>query len=97
MSTVEERLTNWQAEKRHCRDIYPGGCGIYVGSPNWDHRIGRNRRSDRPPHPTPEMALAACAKPDTSAEVLTKLGDRDEVGHGDVRRAARAHPNYPSS
>ncbi len=94
MSTIEERLTDWETQKRHCRDVYPGGCGMFVGPPDWDHRI---RRHAQLKHPTTEMALAACAKPDTSAEVLTKLGTRDEVEHGDVRRAARSHPNYPAS
>jgi hypothetical protein len=42
------------------------------------------------------MALAACAKPDTSAEVLKVLGNWDEHDDPEVRRAARAHLNYPA-
>jgi len=42
------------------------------------------------------MALAACAKPDTSAEVLKVLGNWDEHDYPEVRRAARAHLNYPA-
>jgi hypothetical protein len=94
MSTVEERLTGWQTEKRRCRDVYPGGCNFYVGPPDWDHRINRH---EAPKHPTPDLALAACQEPDTLAAVLKRLGDWDELEHGDVRRAARVHPNYSAS
>ena len=91
MSVFEERLTTWQTQRRRCRDVYPGGCNFYVGPPNWDHRINRHKE---PKHPTPEMSLAACAEPDTPAEVLTVLGNWENV---DVSSAARAHPNYPVS
>jgi hypothetical protein len=89
-----ERLANWQTQRRPCRDVYPDGCGIYVGPPDWDHRI---KKHAEPKHPTPEMALAACQERGTLPAVLKRLGERDELEHGEVRRAARAHPNYLAS
>jgi hypothetical protein len=84
--------TAWLAQRRPCRDVYPGGCGIDIGPPKWAHRIDGNKRADAPPHPTAEMALAACQKPDTLPEVLKILGGWENV---DVSSAAHAHLNYP--
>lgn len=85
-------LAAWNEHKRHCRDVYDGGCGIFIGPPDWSHRIDRYRGGS---HPTHEQALAAAQNPDTDPFVLQHLGDWDaEVSRG-VREAARANPSHP--
>lgn len=93
----EKRSNDWLLKNRPWRDVYPGGCGTRIGPQKWKHKVDLRRRINRVTHhPTTEMALAACAKPDTSAEVLKVLGNWDEHDYPEVRRAARAHLNYPA-
>ena len=86
----------WQAERRPCRDVYQGGCGIHIGPPDWDHRINRYRGEVKS-HPTVEQALAAARNADTLPDVLRRLGEWDAEQYGEVRVAARSNPSYPTT
>jgi hypothetical protein len=86
-----EAVMRFQAEKRRCREIYGGDCGIFVGPPDWDHRVDGHKR---PKHPTREQALLAAHNPNTPPDCLRALGKWDEELYADVRNAARANSNY---
>ena len=85
-------VTRFHAEKSPCREIYGGGCGIFVGPPKWSHRMIRNTGDIR--HPTREQALAAAQNPSTPPECLWMLGEWDAGQYGEIRNAARANPSY---
>lgn len=76
--------------RAHCRDVYKGGCGMFIGPPHWRHRTKKHMGPDLE-HPTKQQALVAAEGPNTPPDVLSALAAWDDQ---EVSAAARANPNF---